>query len=71
VTTIQIHRADGHTTIISGGEDGTLRLWNPETGREIEVPAVLPWPIDALARTGADQIVAASGSEAVALAIRN
>jgi WD40 repeat protein len=32
-----ISRVDGRTTILSFGDDGTARLWNTETGREILV----------------------------------
>ncbi|MFF7951746.1 WD40 repeat domain-containing protein, partial [Streptomyces griseorubiginosus] len=70
VTTVQVGQSDGRTLVISGGEDGTIRLWNPEAGHEIVSPAVLPWPVDAVTWTGPDRIAAACGSEVVALAIR-
>ncbi len=64
VNTLAVVPLDGHSVLVSGGSDGTTRLWNPTTGEPDREPLVgHDGPVRAVAAVALDgQTVLATGS---------
>ncbi|MEV4013496.1 hypothetical protein AB0J35_23610 [Nonomuraea angiospora] len=62
---------NGRPRVVSGNDDGTVWMWDLDSGRLIGDPLVFPEPVTALTGAPDGQFIVASGPEITVLAPRN